>query len=100
MMLLSNVAHHAHAVGKAILVPCLTGIGPLLLAVGGLTAFIGYRKDDNAYQAELVVGGMDAPEASTVVAKRRRRLTTWCLVSFIAGVIVTVLAILGWFDLL
>lgn len=101
MILLPNVAQHAHTAGKAILVPCLTGIGPLLLAIGGLAAFIGYKKDDNTYQAELInIRKMTAPAASAAVAERRTRLMTWCFIGFIAGVIVSILAILGSLDLL
>jgi hypothetical protein len=99
-MLLSDIAQHAHTAGTAILVPFLTGIGPVLLAVGGLTAFIGFRKDDNTRQGELIESGMTPGAASTAVGNRRKRLTTCCFVVFIAGGIVSVLAALGWLDLL
>ena len=41
-----------------------------------------------------------APEASTAVAERRKRLMNCCLAGFILGFIVSVLAVLGSLDLL
>ena len=75
--------------------PILTGAGPVLIALGGLAAFIGYRKDDTKLYNELVGNGMPAPDARPRVDERHERLMTKCLMAFGAGVLVSIAAVVG-----
>ena len=94
-MLAAQATQQVHTAGKAILVPILTGAGPILIGIGGLAAFVGFNKDDNTRYNELITGGMTAPAASAAVGKRREKLMTRCLVGFIVGVLVSVAAVVG-----